>query len=105
MQQMIIIHRKETDMLHTLPDGVTKYSETPVFTEETVPEKVTNNHSTKAGVWGKLCVLEGSVDYIILGPPEDIKRVEAGDFAVIEPTVIHRALPVGTAKFKVEFYR
>jgi tellurite resistance-related uncharacterized protein len=96
-------------MLKKLPEIMKKYSETPVFTEETVPEKITSNHNTKAGVWGKLCVLEGTVDYIIPHGGSDksaeVKRINAGNFAIIEPTIIHRAVPIGTAKFKVEFYR
>jgi tellurite resistance-related uncharacterized protein len=96
-------------MLDHLPKDVKKYSETPVFTEVTVPKKITDNHSTKTGVWGKLCVIEGEVDYIIPHENDDktpeIKRVISGDFAVIEPTIIHRAQPVGSAKFKVEFYK
>ncbi|UTW56077.1 DUF1971 domain-containing protein [Kordiimonas sp. SCSIO 12610] len=88
-----------------LPENVEKYSETPIFTEKTVPKKVTENHDTKAGVWGKLCVLDGAVDYIIPGPPKQERRVFAGKFAVIEPTIIHRAKPIGEARFKVEFYR
>jgi tellurite resistance-related uncharacterized protein len=92
-------------MKNQLPESVEKYGETIVFTEKTVPEKITNNHDTKPGIWGKLCVIEGIVDYIISGPPEELKRVTEGDFAIIEPTVLHRAKPIGPAKFKVEFYR
>ena len=87
------------------PEGLEKYGETPVFTTETVPAKLTSDHNTKAGVWGKLVVFEGALDYIVAGPPESATRVAAGAFAVIEPEVLHRVrLDPGT-RFQVEFHR
>lgn len=48
---------------------IAKYSETPVFSEETTPSKLTSVHDTKQGVWGKLVVLAGEIDYIVPGRP------------------------------------
>ncbi len=88
----------------TLPDGLRKHGETRVFTADTVPAALLNSHDTRPGVWGKLMVLSGALDYILAGPPEVASRVEAGDFAVIEPTVLHRVGLVGPVEFKVEFH-
>lgn len=87
------------------PEGLTKYSETPLFTAESVPEKLLKAHATKAGVWGKLRVLEGSLHYIVPGPPASRSRIEAGDHGVIEPAVHHHLELSGPVAFKVEFYR
>ncbi len=87
------------------PDGLEKYAETPVFTDATVPAKLTSVHDTKPGVWGRLVVLTGALDYILAGPPEASTRVRASEFAVIEPTVPHRVALQPGASFKVEFHR
>ncbi len=87
-----------------LPDNVRKHGETRTFTAETVPAALLSQHDTRPGVWGRLMVLDGALDYIVSGPPEVAQRVRAGDFAVIEPTVLHRVGLVGPVSFKVEFH-
>lgn len=88
-----------------LPAGFTKYGGTAVFTEKTVPAKLTSAHDTKPGVWGKLIVLDGALDYVVPGPPEERARIEAGGFGVIEPEVKHYVTPLGPVTFRVDFYR
>ena len=88
-----------------MPPDVEKYGETAVFSEQTVPEKLLNNHNTKAGVWGRIVVLEGALDYIINGSPERTQRLTPGVFGAIAPQELHRVAPVGAVRFKVEFYR
>ncbi len=92
-------------MLRELPPGLTKYSETQCFDETSVPEKLTSAHNTKPGVWGKLVVLSGELHYVIPGPPEERHRVNAGDYAVIEPTIVHFVELTENTSFRVEFYR
>ena len=87
------------------PEGLTKYSETPLFTAESVPDTLLKAHATKDGVWGKLQVLEGSLHYIVLGPPDSRSLVAAGEQGVIEPTVPHHLELAGPVAFKVAFYR
>ena len=91
--------------MRALPDHVRKYSETPVFTEQNIPAKLTAEHSTKPGVWGRLVVLEGAVDYFIAGPPQSRQRIAAGDFGVIEPEKLHHVELLSGAAMRVEFYR
>ena len=93
------------DMLVQLPEGLEKYSETPLFTEKSVPDKITNEHRTKPGVWGKLIVFDGGLDYVIPGPPEARQHIKAGEFGVIEPEIIHFVDITGSVAFKVEFYK
>ncbi len=87
------------------PVILAKYSETPVFTEETVPAKLTSVHDTKQGVWGKLVVLEGALDDIVPGPPPARQRITPSTYGVIEPAAPHRVELIGPVRFKVEFYR
>jgi len=88
-----------------LPDSVEKYTETPVFTEETVPQKLLGLHDTKPGVWGRLIVLEGRVDYIISGPPSTRHRLDENTNGIIEPTIPHHLELIGPVRFKVEFLK
>ncbi|WP_207764839.1 DUF1971 domain-containing protein [Hyphococcus luteus] len=92
-------------MREDLPDGLVNYGGTPVFTEKTVPAKLTRAHDTKPGVWGKLVVIDGALDYVIPGPPEERMRIEGGDFAIIEPEIEHYVTPRGAVSFRVDFYR
>ena len=43
-------------------DWVIKRS-TPFFTKENVPSALLTHHNTAAGVFGQLCVMEGTVTY------------------------------------------
>ena len=87
-----------------LPANAVNYAETAVFTEETVPAKLTRDHDTKPGVWGRIIVLDGALDYIIPGPPERKQRLSPGRDGIVRPTEPHRVAPVGAVRFKVAFY-
>jgi len=89
----------------SLPDNVVKYAETPIFTEETVPQKLLSVHDTKPGVWGRLIILEGAVDYIIPGPPSMRQSLNETVNGIIEPTILHHLELTGPVRFKVEFLK
>ncbi len=88
-----------------LPKELAKYSETPLFTADSVPGKLLKAHATKNGVWGKLLVLEGHLHYVVSGPSASRSLIEAGQHGVIEPAVEHHVELAGPVAFKVEFYR
>jgi len=92
-------------MTYDIPPDVHKYAESPIFTEVTVPKKLTSLHDTKSGVWGRLCVLGGRLKYIIPGPPFLSSILEAGDIGIIRPEESHRVEMIGPVKFKIEFCR
>lgn len=92
-------------MRNVLPDGVEKYAESPLFSEQTVPEKLISEHDLKAGVWGKLCVIDGTLEYHIPGGSHLSQLLKAGEYVVIEPQQVHFVKPVRNVQFKVEFYR
>jgi len=91
-------------MPEELPPKAVKYAETKVFTTETVPAKLTNEHDTKPGVWGKLKVLTGALDYIVCGPPEKVQHLRAGQHTIVLPTQMHRVSLEEKSSFYVEFY-
>ncbi|WP_017932534.1 DUF1971 domain-containing protein [Robiginitomaculum antarcticum] len=88
-----------------IPVHVQKYAESPVFTEDTVPEKLTTLHQTKSTVWGRICILSGELDYIIVGPPEKKARLNLQSEGIIKPEQAHRVEITGPVSFKVEFYK
>lgn len=87
------------------PSGLMQRGQTPLFTEATTPAKLIGVHTTKAGVWGKLVVFDGVLDFVVPGPPSRCQRVDAGSFAVIEPTVPHHVRLIGPVSFRIEFHR
>ncbi len=92
-------------MTAQLPEHAEKYAESPEFTTKTVPDSLTTSHDTKPGVWGKLIVIEGALDFIIEGPPEQTIRLEANAHTVIEPQQVHRVRLDRYTRFLIEFYR
>ena len=92
-------------MTNILPEGLVNYSQTPVFTAQNVPEKLTSVHNTKAGLWGKLVVITGGVDYFIPSQSESPAHLQKGDIGIIEPGVDHYVRLSDDASFKVEFYK
>ena len=88
-----------------LPAGLVSYARSPEFTPKNLPAKLQAAHSTKAGTWGLLHVLEGTVRYQLEPPHEGEQLVRAGDNVVIESGVLHRVAFVVPGRFFVEFYR
>ena len=80
------------------------YKTTPIFDETSLPEAIRNAHSTKAGVWGLLRVLDGEVELVFHDPHREV-RVAPGYPAPIPPEAIHHVEVLGPMRMQVEFYR
>jgi tellurite resistance-related uncharacterized protein len=91
--------------MKTLPENVRPYQRTAVFTETTVPAGLLREHSTKAGTWGRIQVLEGRLWYRILAPEVEEVLLTPERHGVVEPQVPHEVRPEGQVKFFVEFHR
>jgi tellurite resistance-related uncharacterized protein len=89
----------------TIPDGHTPYRRTPTFDERTVPTTLTRAHTTKAGVWALIHVLEGRLEYRVHAPFDTSEIVEADARATVLPEVEHEVAPLGAVKFFVEFLK
>jgi tellurite methyltransferase len=90
---------------HELPAGYVAYRRTAEFTESTVPQALLSRHTTKAGIWAQIHVLEGSLRYRLLEPFNEEQLLEPGSVALVPPGVEHDVRPVGAVRFFVEFYR
>lgn len=92
--------------MKTLPAGLTHYKSTPEFTQDSMPAGLRRSHTTAAGVWGRITVLEGSLRYRITGvaTPEE-HLLSPGSPGIVEPQVEHEVEPIGPVRFLVEFHR
>lgn len=95
-------------MTIVLPAGMQSYKRTATFTEHTAPAALTNDHSTKEGVWGLIHVEAGSLRYLVTDGrrpfSENILTPESGP-GVVEPTIAHKVEAIGQVRFFVEFLR
>jgi tellurite resistance-related uncharacterized protein len=91
--------------LKSLPPNLVAYQRTPDFTEATIPGALRRRHTTKAGVWARICVLRGSLRYLILEPHPQEQLLSPGSPGVVEPGIPHQVEPVGEVQFFVEFLR
>lgn len=85
-----------------IPINFTKFSETPEFNENRLPEALKKDHKTQVGIWGKIVVTEGRVLYHVKDLIEELMPERAG---IIVPELVHRVEPVGAVIFHIEFYR
>ena len=71
----------------------------------TVPKGLLRSHSTAAGVWGRICVLEGELLYRELEPERRETLLGPGLDGVVVPQQRHEVEPRGRVRFYVEFLR
>lgn len=88
-----------------LPDSLSPIRKTPEFDETSIPKGLLKAHQTKEGVWGKIVILEGKLQYKINEPEEEIIILDTDNCGVVEPTILHEVKPLGPVKFYVEFYQ
>ncbi len=94
-----------TDILTHMPAGFVAYGRSPDFLSDKLPAKLQSAHSTKAGTWGLLHLLEGKLRYCLEAPHDGERILNAGDTVVIEPEVPHRVEFLAPGRMFVEFYR
>ena len=90
--------------MKTLPAQVQEYSRSPTFDENTVPAALRKDHQTKAGVWGVITVLSGTLRYRIK-PTGFETTLTPGKPGIVEPEVLHSVEPIGPVSFYVAFHR
>ena len=88
-----------------LPPEVVHYKTTPEFSQDSVPAGLLRNHTTAAGVWGRIVVHEGSLRYVIEAPALEEHLLVPGSAGIVEPQVAHHVALAGPVCFCVEFYR
>lgn len=92
-----------------IPQGWTIQRSTPFFNKENVPQALLSHHNTAEGVFGQLCVMEGSVTYFGFAnaqesEPEIKVVISAGQFATSPPQYWHRIEMSDDAQFNINFW-
>jgi tellurite resistance-related uncharacterized protein len=91
----------------SFPRGLVAYKRTAEYTEASVPRGLLNAHSTKDGVWGRICVTSEQLVYCVKDPrrvPHE-QILWPGIDGIVEPTILHEVRPNGSVTFTVEFMR
>ena len=88
-----------------IPDGHQPYRRTAEFSERSVPQAPTKNHSTKRGVWARIHVLDGELEYHVHAPFDRCERLTPASPGIVLPEVEHHVTPTGPVRFFVEFWR
>ena len=87
-----------------MPRGYEEHRRTNVFDAASVPRALLREHRTKLGVWGKLLVHEGQLDFVALEPERRVTKLGAGDEHVIVSGLAHEVALHDGARFTVSFY-
>ncbi|MCW1401644.1 DUF1971 domain-containing protein [Novosphingobium sp. MW5] len=79
------------------------YRSTPVFDDLTLPQALRSEHSTKAGVWGVIRVIEGELRLTTIDPPRE-QVLSPGCPGLLEPQQPHFVTPLGPMRMQIDFY-
>lgn len=87
-----------------LPEGFVPYQQTPIFDNQTIPEGLRKNHSTKPGVWGMIHVKQGKLKYRIYEPLNTEVILSPRTPGIVLPEVEHDVQLFDNTQFYVEFW-
>lgn len=95
-----------------MPTGLEFVRSTPVFDERSVPAGLLGAHRVGEGVWGRLVVSSGQLDFVFedaalaeLRNESARHTIRAGDVQIIPPGELHHVEIDGPVEFVVEFHR
>ncbi len=93
----------------SIPDDFVNYKSTPHFTHTNIPKMFLHLHNTKAGVYGKICVIKGQLKFYGFtdrrGEIEQEIIIEAHHTAISAPEYWHKVEFLNDeTEFYVDFY-
>ncbi|QQT59196.1 DUF1971 domain-containing protein [Acinetobacter johnsonii] len=82
---------------------------TRFFTKDNVPAALLSHHNTAEGVFGQICVMQGTVTFYGFAneaatEPEKVVIIKAGQFATSPPQYWHRVELSDDAQFNINFW-
>lgn len=82
---------------------------THFFTKDNIPKALLTHHNTAEGVYGQICVMQGTVTFYGFAneadtAPEKTIVIKAGEFAVSPPQYWHRVELSDDAQFNINFW-
>lgn len=72
-----------------LPEGATEYKRTADFDEASLPEGLKRSHTLRAGTWGEIVVLSGTVRYVLEDDGDFTLTLRPGLAGVVAPERPH----------------
>lgn len=81
----------------------TPYKSTPIFDEQSLPLALRREHRTKAGTWGVIRVLQGTLRLYFTDDKPTLE-LTAEQSAIIQPGETHWVEPQGPMQMQVDFY-
>ena len=92
-----------------IPKEYTIKRSTAFFTPETVQKALLSLHNTAPGVYGQICVMNGTLSYYGFANkddshPELTRTIEAGSFTTTPPQYWHRVELSEDAIFNINFW-
>lgn len=78
---------------------------TPIFDAETVPPGLLRAHRIAAGVWGRVVVEAGRLEFVFEDESRGTTTLSAGDSLTIPPSTPHHVVLDESVTFYIEFYR
>ncbi|MFT4929986.1 MAG: tellurite resistance-related uncharacterized protein [Phenylobacterium sp.] len=92
-----------------IPQDYVNYKSTPVYTSENVPKIFLHLHNTKAGVYGKICVLSGQLKFYGFvnrrGEVEKELVIDTNEVAISSPQYWHKVeFLEDDSSFRIDFY-
>jgi tellurite resistance-related uncharacterized protein len=92
-------------MTTELPDGLEHVRTTEIFDHDHHPAGLRRAHRVADGVWARLVVRTGSLEFVFEDDPDRILHVDAGADVVIPPGRLHHVDITGPVTFALEFHR
>lgn len=96
--------------METIPTNYQHIRSTPFWNKDTAPAALFHHHNTKAGVFGRLSVMQGAVKYFGFADeraqaPDREVVIEAGSFGISPPQKWHRIeLLTEDTVFNIDFF-
>lgn len=97
-------------MKHSIPAHYTHTRATPFWDKNSVPKALLTHHNTKAGVYGRLSVMQGAVKYFGFADAQSTEPdmeiiIKAGTFGISPPQKWHHIeLMTDDTYFNIDFF-
>lgn len=93
----------------TIPAHFVNYKSTQTFSKNNVPKMFIHRHNTRAGVYGKICVLQGTLKFYgfssMKGDVEQEVIIKANEHVISPPQYWHKVeFLTDDCQFQVKFF-
>ena len=87
-----------------LPEGLVVVGRAGPWDQDSLPAGLLRAHRTAEGRWGRLQVLDGSVDFQFEREGAPVVHLESGSGQTIPPGAPHHLVPAGAVRLELELW-